>query len=188
MSARLSGIMLDIETAQPVPFGSLAGYGGPYLIGYGLKMVSQAAKELKIPIISGLGVWDWRDIVAYIMCGATLVQSAVGIMLQGYKVTKKWSDQMEAWMEGKGYSSVTEMRGVALKNIVKTADVPRKPSDIGMVVDTAKCTKCGVCLRSCFYDAIALTKVGAVIDPKKCDVCGMCSEVCPSYAPYLTKR
>jgi dihydropyrimidine dehydrogenase (NAD+) subunit PreA len=187
MSARLSGIMLDIETAQPIAFGSLAGYGGPYLIGYGLKMVSQAAKELKIPIISGLGVWDWRDIVAYIMCGATLVQSAAGIMLQGYKVTKRWSDQMEAWMEGKGYSSVKEMKGVALKNIVKTADVPRKPANMGMVIDTTKCTKCGVCLRSCFYDAITLTKVGAVIDPKKCDVCGMCSEVCPSYAPYLTR-
>jgi dihydropyrimidine dehydrogenase (NAD+) subunit PreA len=187
MSARLSGIMLDIETAQPVAFGSLSGYGGPYLIGYGLKMISQAAKELKIPIIAGLGVWDWRDIVAYIMCGATLVQSAAGIMLQGYKVTKKWSDQMEAWMEGKGYPSVKEMKGVALKNIVKTAEVPRKPSDMGMVVDTAKCTKCGVCLRSCFYDAITLTKVGAVIDPKKCDVCGMCSEVCPSYAAHLTR-
>ena len=187
MSARLSGIMIDIETAQPVAFGSLSGYGGPYLIGYGLKMVNQAAKELKIPIIAGLGVWDWRDIVAYIMCGATLVQSAVGIMLQGYKVSKKWSDQMEAWMEGKGYQSVNEMKGIALKNIVKTAEVPRKPSNMAMVIDTTKCTKCGVCLRSCFYDAINLTKAGAVIDSKKCDVCGMCAEVCPAYAPYLVR-
>ena len=47
--------------------------------------------------------------------------------------------------------------------------------------------RCGVCLRSCFYDAIHLTKVGAVIDSKKCDVCGMCAEVCPTYAPHLVK-
>lgn len=187
LSARLSGIMIDIETAKPIPFGSLAGYGGPYLIGYGLKTVSQAAKELKIPIIAGLGVWEWRDIVAYIMCGATLVQSAVGIMLQGYNVVKRWLEQMEAWMEGKGYKSVNEMRGVALKNIVKTADVPRKPTNVLMVIDTKKCTKCGICIRSCFYDAINLTKAGAIIDHQKCDVCGMCSEVCPSYAPYLVR-
>lgn len=188
MSARLSGIMIDIETAQPIQFGSLGGYGGPYLIGYGLKMISQAAKELKIPIIAGLGVWDWRDIVAYIMCGATLVQSAVGIMLQGYKVSKKWLDQIEAWMEGKGYQSIQEIKGVALKNIIKTAEVPRKPSNVGMVIDTTKCTRCGVCLRSCFYDAITLTKIGAIIKPKKCDVCGMCAEVCPSYAPALVRN
>jgi len=187
MSARLSGIMIDIETASPLPFGSLAGYGGPYLIGYGLKMVSQAARELKIPIIAGLGVWDWRDIVAYIMCGATLVQSAVGIMLQGRKISQKWVDQMTAWMEGKGYRSIKDIQGIALKNIVKTAEVPRKPKDIGMVIETTKCTRCGVCLRSCFYDAINLTKIGAVVDSKKCDVCGMCAEVCPTYAPHLVK-
>ncbi len=185
MSARLSGIMLDIETAQPLGFGSVGGYGGPYLIGYGLKLVSQAARELKIPIIAGLGVWGWRDIVAYIMCGATLVQSGVGIMLQGYQVTRKWSNQMQDWMAGKGYKSVGEMRGIALKNIVKTSQVPRKPANVSMTIDTAKCERCGVCVRSCFYDAIEVTKGGATIDAAQCDVCGMCAEVCPCYAPHL---
>lgn len=188
MSARLAGIMIDIETASPIAFGSQAGYGGPYLIGYGLKMVSQAAKELKIPIIAGLGVWDWQDIIRYTMVGATLVQSGVGIMLQGYNVSKRWQDQMTAWMEAKGYGSLDEIRGIALKNIVKTADVPRKPTNVGMAIDVAKCTRCGVCLKSCFYDAITLTKAGAIINTKKCDVCGMCAEVCPTYAPYMVKR
>ena len=185
MAARFSGIVIDIETAKPIPFGSLAGYGGPYLVGVGLRLISQAAKELKIPIIAGLGVWDWRDIVAYIMCGATLVQSAVGIMLQGYKITGKWVESMSAWMEGKGYKSLNDIRGIALPNIVKTADVPRKPENVKVTIDTKKCTKCGVCLRSCFYDAINLTKVGAVVNPSACDVCGMCVEVCPEHAPEL---
>jgi dihydropyrimidine dehydrogenase (NAD+) subunit PreA len=148
-------------------------------------MVGQAAKELKIPIIAGLGTWDWQDIVRYLMAGATLVQSSVGIMMQGYKISQKWQDQMAAWMEGKGYQSLKDIRGLALKNMIKTSEVPRKPSHVGMVIDTAKCTRCGVCLRSCFYDAITLTKAGAVISAKECDVCGMCAEVCPSYAPQL---
>jgi len=185
MSARFSGIILDIETAKPVPFGAMGGYGGPYLIGYGLRLVSQAAKELKIPIISGLGVWDWRDIVAYTMCGATLVQSATSIMLKGYNVSGKWAESLAAWMEGKGYKSLDEMRGIALPNIVKTSDVPRKPDNIKATIDTEKCTRCGICLRSCFYDAITLTKVGAVINPELCDVCGLCTEVCPEYAAQL---
>jgi dihydropyrimidine dehydrogenase (NAD+) subunit PreA len=185
MAARLSGIMIDIETAKTFPFGSQGGYGGPYLIGYGLKMVAQAAKELKIPIIAGLGTWDWQDIVRYTMVGATLVQSAVGIMLQGYKISKKWEEQIVAWMEGKGYKSIGQIRGMALKNVLKTSEVPRKPENVAMAVDTAKCTRCGICLRSCFYDAITLTKAGAVINATKCDVCGMCAEVCPSFAPQI---
>ena len=185
MSARFSGVVIDIETAKPIPFGSMGGYGGPYLIGYGLKLISQAAKELKIPLIAGLGVWDWRDIIAYTMCGASLVQSAVGIMLQGYKVAGRWVDNMGAWMEAKGYKSLDEIRGMALPNIVKTAEVPRKPDNIKAVINTTKCTKCGTCLRSCFYDAITLTKAGAVINAERCDVCGMCVEVCPEYAAEL---
>jgi dihydropyrimidine dehydrogenase (NAD+) subunit PreA len=185
MSARFSGLVLDIETARPIPFGAMGGYGGPYLLGYGLRLISQASRALKIPIIGGLGVWDWRDIVAYIMCGATLVQSGVGVMLQGHKVTGKWVDSMSIWMDAKGYKSVNEMRGVALPNIVKTAQVPRAPENVKVAIDTAKCNKCGVCLRSCFYDAITLTKVGAVINTKKCDICGMCVEVCPTFAPQL---
>ncbi len=185
MSARLSGIMIDIETAKPEPFGAIGGYGGPYLIGYGLKMIGQAAKELKIPIIAGLGTWEWKDVVRYLMVGASLVQSAAGIMMQGYKISQKWQEQMSGWMEAKGYGSVDEIRGLALPNIVKTAEVPRKPENVAMVIDTEKCTRCGVCLRSCFYDAITVTKVGAVINRKSCDVCGMCAEVCPTYAPHL---
>lgn len=185
MSARLSGIMIDIETAKPTPFGAIGGYGGPYLIGYGLKMIGQAAKELKIPIIAGLGTWEWQDIVRYLMVGASLVQSAAGIMMQGYKISQKWQEQMSAWMEAKGYGSVAEVRGLALPNVLKTAEVPRKPENVAMVIDTEKCTRCGVCLRSCFYDAITVTKAGAVINRKACDVCGMCAEVCPTYAPHL---
>jgi dihydropyrimidine dehydrogenase (NAD+) subunit PreA len=188
MSARLSGLSLDIETAKPTPFGAIGGWGGPYLLGYGLKMVGQAAKELKIPIIAGLGTWEWQDIIRYIMMGATLVQSGAGIMMQGYKISGKWQEQMSAWMEAKGYKSINDIRGLALPNMVKTAEVPRKPTNIAMVIDTAKCTRCGVCLRSCFYDAITLTKAGAVVNPKACDVCGMCSEVCPSYAPHLINK
>ena len=186
MSARLSGTMIDIETAKPEPFGAIGGWGGPYLLGYGLKMVGAAAKELKIPIIAGLGVWDWKDIVRYIMAGATLVQSGGGDHASGVQGQPEVgrSDDAPGWRP-RVTESLADIKGLALPNMIKTAEVPRKPTNVGMAIDTTKCTRCGVCLRSCFYDAITLTKVGAVINPKACDVCGMCAEVCPSYAPKL---
>ncbi|HEY8462757.1 MAG TPA: 4Fe-4S binding protein [Bacillota bacterium] len=186
MSARLSGFDLDIETARPFGPGAQGGWGGPYLIGYGLKFVAAAARKLHIPIIAGLGVWDWQDIIKYVMVGATLVQSGVGIMLKGYNVSKKWADSIDAWLDAKGYNSIDEIRGIALPNILKTAEIERAPEGVYAVVDYSKCTKCGICTRSCFYDAIKLSKVGAIVDSKKCDGCGMCVEICPQRAAQLT--
>lgn len=186
MSARLSGYDLDIETARPLGPGAQGGWGGPYLIGYGLKFVAQAARRLDVPIIAGLGVWDWRDIIKYTMVGATLVQSGVGIMLQGYNVSKKWADNINLWLDNKGYSSLDEIRGIALPNILKTAEVERRPEGVYATVDYNKCNHCGTCVRSCFYDAIHVTKMGAVVNSKKCDGCGMCVEVCPQDAVKLS--
>jgi dihydropyrimidine dehydrogenase (NAD+) subunit PreA len=182
MSARFSGFMIDIETASPIGPGAQGGWGGPYLLGYGLKIISQAANRIKIPIIAGLGVWEWQDVIRYIMCGASLVQSGVGIMLQGYKISQKWTESINNWMDGKGYNSLDEIRGMALPNILRTRDVVRAPEGVHAAVDFDKCNLCAMCIRSCFYDAIKLTKVGAVVDKKKCDGCGLCVEVCPEDA------
>ncbi len=185
LAARLSGIMIDIDTARPVGWGSLGGYGGPYLLGYGLKWVSQAARVLSIPIIAGLGVWEWQDIIRYTMVGAHLVQSATAIMLQGYSVSSKWAEQINTWLDQKGYSSISEIRGIALEHIKTTAEVERCPEGVFARVNEQLCDRCGVCVRSCFYDAIKLTKGGAVVNRDKCDGCGLCAEVCPTGAAVL---
>ena len=186
ISARFSGYDIDIDQARPIGPGAQGGWGGPYLIGYGLKNAALAARKLSIPIIAGLGVWDWKDIIKYTMVGATLVQSGIGIMLQGYDVSKRWADSISTWLDAKGYSSIDDIRGIALPNILKTAEVVRAPENVYAKVNTEKCTKCGVCKRSCFYDAITLTKVGAVINAQKCDGCGMCIEVCPEDAVVMS--
>jgi dihydropyrimidine dehydrogenase (NAD+) subunit PreA len=187
ISARFSGYDLDIETARPIGPGAQGGWGGPYLIGYGIKNAALAARKVHIPIIAGLGVWDWKDIIKYTMVGATLVQSGIGIMLQGYDVSRKWADSVNVWLDSKGYKSIDDIRGIALPNILKTSEVERQPVGVYAKIDTERCTKCSICKRSCFYDAISLTKIGAVVDGRKCDGCGMCVEVCPVDAASMVR-
>lgn len=182
LQARLSGIMIDIETAKPIGWGSVGGYGGPYLIGYGLKWVSKVAPRVKVPISAVLGVWDWKDIISYIMVGATVVQSATAVMLRGYSIAGKWLQAINEWMERKGYSSLSELKAMALKNIVPTSKVERAPKGIRVRVRPEACNSCGECVVSCFYDAVSLVNGKAVVDQEKCDVCGMCVEKCPTGA------
>jgi len=188
VQARLSGIMIDIETASPLGWGSIGGYGGPYLLGYGLKGVSEVASKVRIPISAVLGVWNWDDIIRYIMVGATTVQSATAVILRGYKVARAWLNNIIRWMEKKGYESIYDFRGAALKKIVSTRDVTRAPADIYVDVDKEGCTGCGECRISCFYDAIDLEHGKASINRENCDVCGLCLEKCPTKAIYLSRR
>jgi len=187
LQARLSGIMIDIETAKPIGWGSAGGYGGPYLLGYGLKWVSRIAPKVKVPISAVLGVWDWEDIIRYTMVGATTVQSAAALMMRGFDVSKTWLDGITTWMDKKGYDSIDELRGRALKNIVTTKEVERAPP-ASVHVDQKKCIGCDECVMSCFYDAITLNNRDPSIDAEKCDVCGMCVEKCPTGVFTIVKK
>ncbi|HAS04838.1 MAG TPA: (4Fe-4S)-binding protein [Dehalococcoidia bacterium] len=42
-------------------------------------------------------------------------------------------------------------------------------------IDSEKCTKCGLCVKLCRFDAIKNYKV----DPIACEGCGFCSHICP---------
>ena len=90
-------------------------------------------------------------------------------------------------MERKGYKDLDEIRGIAVDKIKSTKEVEREPKDVYVEIDKNKCDKCGICLRSCFYEAIRIEKEGAVIDQNKCDRCGMCVEVCPNKAPEIKR-
>jgi len=53
------------------------------------------------------------------------------------------------------------------------------------VVDEEKCTKCGLCLEKCRFDAIT---EDIKVDPISCEGCGVCALVCPVNAITLTER
>ena len=59
-----------------------------------------------------------------------------------------------------------------------------------LVLNTSKCTGCGICADACPKEAITLGMVGAaargttegapiVVDPSKCSYCGVCTILCP---------
>jgi len=189
IAARLSGIMIDINTGKPDGWGSIGGYGGPYLIGYDLKWVSSIAQKVKIPISAVMGVWDWEDVIRFLMVGATVVETCAAIMVRGYGIAGQWVNSMKKFMEKKGYYSIADLKGIALKHIKLTKDVERRPMNVSMKFNKKKCNGCGECVVSCFYDAITIGGDNkAEIDQAKCDVCGLCYEKCPVDAVEIVRK
>jgi dihydropyrimidine dehydrogenase (NAD+) subunit PreA len=132
--------------------------------------------------MANLGMLDWSDAVKYVMVGASAVQSCSAVIAQGYDVVKPWLAMMKKFMDEHGYTSIKDMKGIALPHIIPPSMVERGNEGVYAVVDPAKCTGCGICKRSCFYFAIDIKESKAVVDLKKCDGCGLCHEVCPEDA------
>ncbi|MEM4251187.1 MAG: 4Fe-4S binding protein [Candidatus Bathyarchaeia archaeon] len=187
LSHRISVLDIDIETARPTPFGCIMGFGGPYLVGYSLKWIAKTAPKVNVPIMACMGMFDWTDAVKYVMVGASTIQSCSAVMVQGYDVVKPWTAMVSRFMQEHGYSSIREMRGLALPHIIPPTMVERGNEGIYAVVDSDKCTGCGICKRCCFYFAIEVKQAKAAVDLKRCDGCGLCQEVCPEDAIAVKK-
>ncbi|MDD3627917.1 MAG: electron transfer flavoprotein subunit alpha [bacterium] len=59
---------------------------------------------------------------------------------------------------------------------------------MGIEVIKDKCVGCGLCVKSCAYDAICLVEKLAVIDFNKCVLCGACVEACKFDAILIRKE
>lgn len=184
---RMMALDIDIETASPTVWPSYGGWGGPWMMPYNLAWLTKLYADVKIPISSTSGVWKWQDIIAAIMAGATTVQSCTAILVKGFDVVKEWLDNINAWMDKKGYKSLDEIRGAVMKNLISGAQLRRGQPGVHAVVDEGKCTGCLWCEKICLYEAITIEDAVAEVNEDKCDGCGMCSQVCLTKAISMSK-
>jgi len=184
------GLTIDVETGKPL-LGGKMGYGwisGPAIRPLALRIVAEAARSVKIPVIGVGGVMSGRDAIEFFMAGASAVQICTGAILEGPGIYGRVAREIERWLKEHGYDSVEDIRGVALRYL------PKEPVyDVGYaVVDESKCKACGFCEKVCRYDAIHVKDVGgyevAVVDSDKCYGCGMCVSICPERAISFSRR
>ena len=192
---RLMGLEIDIDKARPIEWGCYSGFGGPFMLPLSLRWIAKAREAgVKIPISATNGYWNWQDPIKAIMVGADNVQTCTAIMVKGFEEITNWLREMERWMGEKGYTSINDFKGLALKNIIAGDEIEREvPIMVGgtsskiAVVDTDKCSICGWCQKVCFHEAMSMDDYPAV-DEEKCEACGLCVSVCPEGAITIQKK
>jgi dihydropyrimidine dehydrogenase (NAD+) subunit PreA len=143
-----------------------------------------ACPDLKgAPISSIGGIYTWNDVVDFLLLGARNVQVTTSIMEYGYRIVKDMASGMMHFMDEKGFDSLDDFVGLAVKNIVSPSEFDR----VYMIrpdFDHEKCVGCGRCYVSCYdggHQAIKWNeaKRRPELDTDHCVGCHLCQKVCP---------
>ena len=176
-------LSIDLKTGQPALGGprGVGGLTGPAIMPIVLRMVTEIAMTIDLPIIGVGGVSGAEDVIQYTMAGASLVGVCTHGHLKGLEAYTKLIKKLSTVLDANGWKSLDEIRGLTLKRIAeraengKTAVVePQVP-----VVDHSSCTVCKKCAQVCAYNAIVIDEKVSISEDK-CYGCGLCVSVCPA--------
>jgi dihydroorotate dehydrogenase (fumarate)/dihydropyrimidine dehydrogenase (NAD+) subunit PreA len=177
---RHTGFVVDIETGRPRLAGP-AGIGGTWAKPLSLRWVHKIFTELGVPISGSNGIYDHKDIVEFIMTGASTVQIGSVLMLKGIKYLSKVIRGLEEFMDSHGYPDIQSMLGIASRHSVRDYSEqfrkPRMHSEVN--VESCRNPKCTICIQTCFYDALAQADGVVGMLHKNCIGCEMCTNTCP---------
>src|SRR5271157_2026126 len=120
----LMGVDLDSFAPRPSVRGksSHGGFCGPAVKPIALHMVSACAKRVKIPISGIGGIATWSDAAEFVALGATSLQVCTAVMHYGFRIVEDMKDGLSDYLDSKGFSSLNDLRGRALRNVADWGD------------------------------------------------------------------
>ncbi|HMO51763.1 MAG TPA: NAD-dependent dihydropyrimidine dehydrogenase subunit PreA [Kiritimatiellia bacterium] len=192
---------VNLDTMCPEPYvagkSTHGGYCGPAVKPIALNMVHCCAADplVQLPISGIGGISTWKDAAEFIALGSTSVQVCTAIMHYGFRIVEDMIDGLNDFLDGKGYASVNELRGKAVRSVDKWETLNLNYKRVAEI-NYDKCIGCNLCYIACedgAHQAIDLiTPDGYGLGPGRlpgkkipqiiedhCVGCNLCSIVCP---------
>lgn len=104
------GMAVDIEKQKPVLGNITGGLSGPAIKPIALRMVREVYKRVKIPVIGIGGIMDYRDVIEFILCGATAVQFGTANFIDP-TAAEGSINGLKKYMEKKGIKEIKSLIG-----------------------------------------------------------------------------
>ncbi len=186
-------VSVDLDAMAPDPVvdgkGTHGGYCGSAVKPIALNMVAEIARATEtqgIDISAIGGIETWKDAAEFIALGANALQVCTAAMLYGFRIVDDMIDGLSAFMDQKGYRSIEDFRGMAVKNTVDWNELNMN-FDTKAVIDPDKCIECGRCHIACedtSHQAIEFAvapdgKRSFTVIDEECVGCNLCAHVCP---------
>lgn len=101
---------IDIDTRRPSLSNVVGGLSGPAIRPIAVRMVYECAAAIRIPIIGMGGIASARDVVEFLIAGATAVQVGTANFEDPF-IWRKLGDGLTAYLQQHGYRSVRDIIG-----------------------------------------------------------------------------
>jgi len=101
---------IDVETRQPRLSNVTGGLSGPAIKPIALRMVYEAARTVKVPILGLGGIVTPEDAVEFLMAGATAIQVGTASYADP-RATERLAQGLESWCRGHHVEKVTSLTG-----------------------------------------------------------------------------
>ncbi|MDD3853562.1 MAG: dihydroorotate dehydrogenase [Syntrophomonadaceae bacterium] len=108
----LMGMAVDINTRKPFLANIFGGLSGPAVKPVALRMIYQVYREVKLPILGGGGIVNYRDALEFLMVGATAVSVGTGIFINP-GITDEIVSNLLQYMQDNNIAALSELIGVA---------------------------------------------------------------------------
>lgn len=117
----LGAMVIDINTRRPILAHGSGGLSGKAIHPIAVKKVYDLYQLLKIPIIGCGGISTWKDVVEFILAGASAVQIGTALY-EGVEIISRINDSLIIFLENNGHKSISELIG--LSHEFNTQEVP----------------------------------------------------------------
>jgi len=104
------GMAIDIYNRRPKIHTVTGGYSGPAIKPLTMAKVFQVFNSVKIPIIASGGIFNWQDVIEYIMAGATAVQAGT-VLFTKPEAPKELLEGIDDYLSKYGISKISELIG-----------------------------------------------------------------------------
>ncbi|MGH8246152.1 MAG: dihydroorotate dehydrogenase, partial [Gammaproteobacteria bacterium] len=102
------GMAIDLETRRPVLSNVTGGLSGPAIKPIALRMVYQAARAVKLPVIGIGGVTTGQDALEFMVCGASAVEVGTASYFDP-RATVRIAGEIEQYCRRRGIASVRSL-------------------------------------------------------------------------------
>ena len=174
---------------------AVGGYSGNAVKPIALRFIAELGQN---PALKGMhlsamgGVETWLDALEFILLGGGSIQVTTAVMQYGYRIIDDLKAGLLLYLREKDFSSVNEVRGLALGSVSDTTDVLERDTVIFPRFHREKCIGCGRCVVSCAdggHHPIRLDENRRpVLNGQKCVGCHLCVLVCPQGAITSSRK
>lgn len=109
----VKAMVISPQFGKPILSNKFGGLSGPAIRSIGVRAVFDIKTAVDIPIIGVGGISDWKDAAQYLMAGASAFQIGSAVGTKGIGVFENVNKDLERFMKDYGYSSISDMVGVA---------------------------------------------------------------------------